>query len=274
MNANQLVQYYLQHMKTQFWGEIPQRKFLQVFKQHVEAPVISDDETLIAIDVGANKGDFVREFHAIYKVPPTQYTTYLFEPNPVNLQHLIKHYTTENIIVSSQAISDVDESSAFYNWVGAHTNVLGNGNAGLRSGGQKIADIQVVRLDSFFSSINLDIQGLNIFFLKVDTEGNDTKVIKGLGKYISSVKYILFECSDCLDDHRGPGIAQPMKDIVEFLDQRGFNVYRIGTHKLIQVNGEYWHDDYEKKTWSDCFAMKKQDPLIHKLINENFDYRC
>tara|TARA_B000000477_G_scaffold116606_1_gene114579 strand:- start:167 stop:292 length:126 start_codon:yes stop_codon:yes gene_type:complete len=39
-----------------------------------------------------------------------------------------------------------------------------------------------------------------IKFIKIDTEGNDTNVIKGLEKYLPKTKYIIFECSDCLDD--------------------------------------------------------------------------
>ena len=58
---------------------------------------------------------------------------------------------------------------------------------------------------------------LLIKFLKIDVEGNDTNVIKGFQKYLDRTEYIIFECSDCLDDFRGPGIERPMKDIVDYL---------------------------------------------------------
>ena len=107
----------------------------------------------------------------------------------------------------------------------------------------------------------------------IDTEGNDTKVIKGLGKYIKKVKYIIFEASDSLDDHRGPGIPHPLKNIITYLDQNGFDTYRPGTKKMIRINGVFWHPAYEeKKFWSNCFAIKKGDPLIGQLIDEQFDY--
>ena len=65
-----------------------------------------------------------------------------------------------------------------------------------------------------------------------------------------------------------------MKDIVDFLSNNGFDTYRIGTKKLFKVNDEYWIQIYDDlKFWSNCFALKKDDNLINKLINENFDYR-
>jgi hypothetical protein len=98
-------------------------------------------------------------------------------------------------------------------------------------------------------------------------------VIKGLGRYLKKTSYIIFECSDCLDDFRGPGITNPMKDIIEHLYINGFDTYRIGTKKLFKVNDEYWNQVYDDlKFWSNCFSLKKDDNLINKLINENFDY--
>ena len=90
-------------------------------------------------------------------------------------------------------------------------------------------------------------------------------------KYLPKTKYIIFECSDCLDDIRG--IKSPMKDVVDFLSQHEFDTYRIGTRKLLKVNDEDWNHVYEDvKFWSNCFAIKKDDPLIHTLIHNNYDY--
>ena len=112
-----------------------------------------------------------------------------------------------------------------------------------------------------------------IKFLKIDVEGNDTNVIKGFEKYLDRTEYIIFECSDCLDDFRGPGIERPMKDIVDYLSNNNFDTYRIGKKKLIKVNDEYWDDTYEKvKYWSNCFSLKKNNNLINSLIDENFNY--
>ena len=163
-------------------------------------------------------------------------------------------------------------TTSFYNWKYNDNNNVGNEIAGLRSGGEKICDVDVKKLDDILDNelVNEDVI---IKFLKIDTEGNDSNVIKGLQKYLPKTKYIIFECSDCLDDIRGPGIINPMKDVVDFLSNNGFDTYRIGTKKLFKVNDEYWNQVYDDvKFWSNCFALKKDDALIHALINERFDY--
>jgi len=143
----------------------------------------------------------------------------------------------------------------------------------LRSGGSKICDVLVKKLDDVLDE-EFKNENLIIKFIKIDTEGNDGNVIKGMEKYLPKTKYIIFECSDCLDDIRGPNIKNPMKDIVVFLSDNGFDTYRIGTKKMFKVNDEYWSQIYDDvKFWSNCFAIKKNDNLIYYLVDANFDYK-
>jgi FkbM family methyltransferase len=103
-----------------------------------------------------------------------------------------------------QCISNINAKTSLYNWKGNKGNNEGNEIAGLRGGGDKICDVDVKTLDVVLDNeFNEDII---IKFIKIDTEGNDGNVIKGLQKYLQYTKYIIFECSDCLDDNRGPGI--------------------------------------------------------------------
>jgi FkbM family methyltransferase len=179
----------------------------------------------------------------------------------------------KNLKLFKHCVSNETFTSSLYNWKDKIINEKGNGIAGLRSGGSKICDIDVKKLDDVLDN-EFKNEDIMIKFVKIDTEGNDTNVIKGFKKYLPKTKYIIFECSDCLDDIRGPGIVNPMKDIVEFLSNHGFDTYRIGTKKLIKVNDEYWHQGYEDvKFWSNCFSLKKDDDMIYKLIDENFDYK-
>ena len=162
--------------------------------------------------------------------------------------------------------------ASLYNWKDSNDNISGNGLAGLRSGGTKLCDVDVKTLDHVLDN-EFENENISIKFIKIDTEGNDSNVIKGMEKYLPKTKYIIFECSDCLDDIRGPGIKSPMKDVVDFLSQHEFDTYRIGTRKLLKVNDEDWNHVYEDvKFWSNCFAIKKDDPLIHTLIHNNYDY--
>ena len=163
-------------------------------------------------------------------------------------------------------------TSSLYNWKNKTENKTGNQVAGLRSGGDKICNVLVEQLENVLYDEFKD-EDFIIKFIKIDTEGNDTNIIKGFKKYLPKTKYIIFECSDCLDDHRGPNIKNPMKDIIDLLSTYGFDTYRIGIKKLIKVNDEYWNQVYDDvKFWSNCFSLKRDDTLIHQLIDNEFNY--
>ena len=269
MNSVDLGQYYLNY-RNEFMGEDGHVKLLTGLKKHI-SHINNDNVKIYGIDVGACCGNYIQHLTDICKEPDAQILC--FEPNPVNISVLeSKINEDKNLKLFKCCLSNETTTTSFYNWKYNDNNNVGNEIAGLRSGGEKICDVDVKKLDDILDNelVNEDVI---IKFLKIDTEGNDSNVIKGLQKYLPKTKYIIFECSDCLDDIRGPGIINPMKDVVDFLSNNGFDTYRIGTKKLFKVNDEYWHQVYDDfKFWSNCFSLKKDDNLIDKLIDENFDY--
>lgn len=269
MNTLELANYYIAN-KHEFMGEDGHEKLLIGLKKH--ATYINDSDCkILGIDVGSCIGDYIPNLNDICMEKNKQILC--FEPNPINIAALEPKINQDsNLKLFKHCISNETTSTSFYNWKYANDNNAGNGIAGLRSGGEKICDVDVKKLDDVLDS-EFNNENIVIKFIKIDTEGNDGNVIKGFEKYLSKTKYIIFECSDCLDDARGPGIKNPMKDIVDFLSKNGFDTYRIGTKKLFKVNDEYWHQVYDDvKFWSNCFSLKKDDDMINKLINENFDY--
>jgi len=260
-----LAKYYVMNRK-EFEGETGHEKLLVGLKKYTE--LINCDKQIVGIDVGCCIGDYIHNINDICKEPNTQILC--FEPNPLNLLEINK-IKKDNMKIFNIAVSNENAKTSFYNYRN-NKNQVGNPLAGLRSGGDKICDIDVKKLDDVLN--NEFTNDIIIKFIKIDTEGNDTNVIKGMEKYLPNTQYIIFECSDCLDDMRGPSIKNPMKDIVDFLSKNGFDTYRIGTKKLFKVNDEYWNQIYDDlKFWSNCFALKKDDTTIDKLIDENFNYR-
>ena len=269
MNASSLANYYITH-KNEFIGEEGHEKLLSQLKKHVTC--LNDfDCKIIGIDVGCCIGDYIPNMNAICM--EQNKNILCFEPNPINIIALEpKIHQDTNLKLFKHCISNETCTASFYNWKDNKKNKTGNGVGGLRSGGQKICNVEVKKLDDVLD-YEYNNETIIIKFIKIDTEGNDGNVIKGLKKYLPKTKYIIFECSDCLDDFRGPGIINPMKDIVDFLSENGFDTYRIGTKKMLKVNDEYWSQMYESvKFWSNCFSLKKDDNIIYKLINKTFDY--
>jgi len=269
MNSLHLANYYIRN-KHEFMGENGHEKLLVGLKKYIQR--IDDTNTkIVGIDVGCCIGDYIENLKNICF--ENNKKILCFEPNPVNIQALEPKINSDpKLKLFKHCISNETTTTSFYNWKDNNINHAGNGIAGLRSGGVKICDVDVKKLDDVLDN-EFKNENIIIKFIKIDTEGNDSNVIKSFEKYLPNTKYIIFECSDCLDDIRGPGIKNPMKDIVDFLSKNGFDTYRIGTKKLFKVNDEYWNQVYDDvKFWSNCFSLKKDDNLINNLINKDFDY--
>ncbi len=269
MNSLELANYYIKN-QNEFMGENGHEKLLVGLKKYITK--IDDTNTkIVGIDVGCCIGDYIENLKNI--CVENNKKILCFEPNPVNIQALEPKINSDpKLKLFKHCISNETTTTSFYNWKDNNINSAGNGIAGLRSGGVKICDVDVKKLDDVLDNEFKD-EDIIIKFIKIDTEGNDSNVIKSFEKYLPKTKYIIFECSDCLDDIRGPGIKNPMKDIVDFLSKNGFDTYRIGTKKLFKVNDEYWNQVYDDiKFWSNCFSLKKDDSLINNLINQDFDY--
>ena len=267
-NYTGITKYYLDN-KREFLGEDGHEKLLIGLKKFIKPE--SGGSTVVGLDVGCCVGDYISNLEEICNEDNKKILC--FEPNPVNISKLEPLIADrENIKLLKHCVSNETSNASLFNWKNSKSNDSGNGVAGLRSGGEKICDVLVKKLDDVLDEEFKD-KDILIKFAKIDTEGNDTNVIKGFKKYLSKTKYLIFECSNCLDDIRGPGIKNPMKEIVDLLSEYGFNTYRIGTKKLFQVNDEHWNPIYEEvKFWSNCFALKKDDMIIKDLINQDFDY--
>ena len=265
---NYLANYYVTN-KNEFFAENGHEKLLVGLRKYI-TPI--PDTKIVGIDVGCCVGDYIPNLNAICMEQNKKILC--FEPNPVNIAALEQKIQKDaNLKLFKHCISNETTTASFYNWKDSNNNTVGNGIAGLRSGGQKICNVDVKQLDDVLDNEFKD-EDIIIKFIKIDTEGNDSNVIKSFKKYLPKTKYIIFECSDCLDDIRGPGIKNPMKDIVDFLSAHGFDTYRIGTKKLFKVNDDLWNQVYDDlKFWSNCFALKKDDPLINILVDDMYNYK-
>lgn len=256
------VEYYITR-KHEFEGEAAHDKLLSYLIHNV--PILS--VPTLGIDVGANVGG---EFEAI-RALLTETTTKLVavEPNPLNVEILQDKKELCPFDLYPIALSDTKGILPFYTYKKSPENKAGYSLGGLRAGGKRIVDVAVSTLDSLLE----EYPEYEVKYLKIDTEGNDTLVLRGAEKNLHRIHYILFEASDCLKDFRGPGEKEPLRVCVEMLDAAGFDVYKLGTHRLLKINGTMWDRTYDVLTfWSNCFALRKEDTILQKFLDENGYY--
>lgn len=267
-NNNSIVDYYLNN-RNEFFSDVPHDILIEKLIKLI--PKYETIKVIIGIDVGCNVGNYIKNLLNICNEDNAKILC--FEPNPKNIPEIEKKIiSNDNVELYKCALSNENTYANFYNWRYSKENEIGNGIAGLRGGGHFICKTEVKKLEDVLDKRFPD-QDVVIKFLKIDVEGNDSNVIKGFEKYLKKTEYIIFECSDSLDDDRGPGIKNPMKDIVDFLSKNHFDTYRIGTQKMVKVNDECWEEEYEKnKFWSNCFSIKKDNKLINSLIDSKYNY--
>lgn len=254
---NEAIEYYIT-CKNEFKGEAGHEK-LMFYLIHY-APIFSTPT--IGIDVGANIGGELESIKALL----TESTTKLIaiEPNPLNVEILEEKRRIFPFDLYAAALSDAKGTLPFYTYKDFPENTPGYSLGGLRAGGNKITDVIVNTLDSILENY----PQYTVKYLKIDTEGNDTLVLRGAQKNLHRIHYIIFEASDCLKDSRGPGENEPLRICVEMLDAAGFDVYRIGTRRLLKINGEMWDHTYDiLLCWSNCFAIRKEDTLLRNFID-------
>ena len=160
----------------------------------------------IFFDIGAHEGESIEIFSKNFTISKI----YSFEPSPINFLKLknkvnlfLKNFKDIKVYVenvglgdekkriylkqlnesSSSTINQINKNSKYFKKKRFFLNKLHTKNF------YKNIDIQIIRLDEYLN--NNSIEYIN--FMKVDTEGYELNVLKGLGTKIHNVQYIMFE---------------------------------------------------------------------------------
>lgn len=255
-NTPEVVRYYIENWKL-FKGNNTSTTINNILKYIGSHDQLSNNS--LAINIGANIGGWVPQFKDSFP----DINILCFEPHPEPYKQL-KRFEVDNKFNAYQiAISDTNGNATLYNL----PDITDSQVAGLQSGGDKICDTEVKTLDSFIKNKFFTVN--NIKVLIIDTEGHEWNVFNGATTCLEFTDYIIHENSDCLSDHRGPDIANPVCSTINLLDGKGFDTYKIGKDRLLKMNGRNnWYEIYENFTfWSDCFSVKKNNSIINKIID-------
>ena len=202
------------------------------------------------IDVGANEGESILEFNKSFQINKI----YSIEPNLTTFQEL-KKKNFNNVEVFNFAASDTEgedklkigylssmstlnaiNNDSFYTKIKSFIIWLASRKFSIY---KKEIIIKKVRLDHFVKTQNIGVVDL----IKIDTEGHEFNVIKGLGDKIHNVKIILFE------HHEDSSIIKnyTFKEIEKHLKSRNFfqlsktKMKLRKTYEFIYVNKNYYN---------------------------------
>lgn len=161
-----------------------------------------------------------------------------FECNPSSLQECL-YYTGKNPNVSLVPYAAWDKTSVidffpvvetpgiFYN-PGASSCFPVSKSGHHRKYVQSKIEVQAVRLDDWLTYYKIS----HVDLLCIDAQGATMNILRGLGRYLANVKYIITEL-----DHTNIYEGETLKDSVDkFLEANGFKMY-VG--KMNRFFGDY-----------------------------------
>tara|TARA_B110000503_G_C7067915_1_gene379610 strand:- start:173 stop:934 length:762 start_codon:yes stop_codon:yes gene_type:complete len=183
----------------------------------------------LLIDVGANYGAYTEEL--IENYPESK--VYLFEPQKYLYNFLINKYEGQDKIkIFNIALDELSKETLL------NKSFDGDGNASIYKRAQFNNNtslqekISCKRFDEIITDKRID-------FVKIDVEGNEMKVLKGMGKVITKIRVIQIEFGGTWIDSRFF-----YKDLFYFLKSKNFSLYRMAPGNLIKIDTYDETDEY------------------------------
>ena len=173
----------------------------------------------VMLDVGAHHGSSAKYFDRL------DWTIHCFEPDAVNREKLVASFGgSENVTIDARAVSDKPASGVSFFSSEESTGI--SGLHAFRETHRESGAVDVTTVAEIVTSHNLK----HVDFLKIDVEGYDFSVLKGVpwGKLTPDV----IECE--FEDAKTTSMGHTWRDIAEFLRQKGYAVYLSEWHQIIR----------------------------------------
>lgn len=152
--------------------------------------LISESDVLV--DIGANKGDYTDFF---INTTGNKAKIYSVELHPTTFSDLLNRFSgNKNVILCNNAVCDKNELVDFYSGRDSYTNNIIGHDMNFKSN-DKIGQIQGVTIDELLKNED------KIKLIKIDVEGAELLVLKGMINTFNKLDYLLIECH--LDEHWG-----------------------------------------------------------------------
>jgi FkbM family methyltransferase len=200
-------------------------------------------------DVGAHQGASCENFAKL------GWTIYAFEPDNDNrdvLEEVCKKYT--NVHIDSRGVAEENRNNLSF-----FTSDVSSGISSLSAfhdSHKEAQKIDVVSIRSFLKEHEVS----KIDFLKIDTEGHDLFVLKGIEWGESDPLVILCE----FEDNKTLPLGYSFKDLADFLVTKGYQVLVSEWHPIVQYgNRHQWNcfknypcELVDSKAWGNLIASR------------------
>ena len=188
----------------------------------------------IFIDIGANKGEYSKEI--LNRFPDIE--IYMFEPSNFHKKNLENLFgSNPNIHINNIALSNITGKQILYSdKYGSPLASLTKRNLNhLNIDFEYKEEIETKRFDEYWKTTN-NFNNI-IDYVKIDVEGNELKVLEGIGEFIKKIRLIQFEFGGSNVDTR-----TYFRDFWNYFNEYSFSIYRITPQGLLFIS-KYWEMD-------------------------------
>jgi len=214
----------------------------------------------VMIDVGAHFGSALSPF------AKSNWRIFAFEPDSENRKKLTESFGDyKNVSIDSRALSDHPEENVIFYRSEQSTGI--SGLSAFHPSHQAKDTVQVTTLDLFLAAEKLEETSID--FLKIDTEGFDLNVLKGVPWGKTSPRLVLCE----FEDSKTVPIGYTFHDLAKFLQQKGYKliisewypIQQYGTSHDWRRFVTYPMQLEDEKGWGNILAAR-DDELFGKLL--------
>lgn len=209
-------------------------------------------DPIFLVDIGGHKGEYTEEF--LKNFP--ELNCIIFEPALSDFKFLKQRFeSNERVKIENLALSDFcGESILYLDSLDTSLSSLTRNKSKLWADQFKLKQaVNVERFDHYCKKNNFDNQ---IDILKIDVEGLELSILKGIGQYLNKIKLIQFEFSGANIETRSF-----FQDFWYFFLENNFIIYRI------TPKGPFLLKDY--KIFDENFSVTNYVALNQNLINSN-----
>ena len=160
--------------------------------------IFNNKKIFVLIDIGSHKGEYISSLSKVFEIDKI----YGFEPNPDVFKILNSKFKDEKVNLLNIGVSNFDGKTKFNKNLESSSSSINELNSNSRYFKKiflfkffklknivKEIDIDVIRLEKFLTKKKIN----KIDLIKIDTEGHELNVLKGIGEKIKDIEIIHFE---------------------------------------------------------------------------------